>query len=108
MITVIYIDVDQHLNTTLSHGPLKETKNDTDAIPDYGRHRRDRRPRSTPATRERARGAGTRPSARRAIGAVPREHIRSTSWSGSGCHAGYGDERCGRYAPARRQEDYNA
>ncbi len=26
----------------LSPGPLKETKNDTDEIPDYGRHRRDR------------------------------------------------------------------
>jgi hypothetical protein len=27
---------------SLSQGPLKETKNGTDEIPDYARHRRDR------------------------------------------------------------------
>ena len=42
MIADIYIDVEQHLNAALSQGPLKETKNDTDEIPDYGCHRRDR------------------------------------------------------------------
>ena len=34
----IYIDVDRHLNTALPQGLFKETKNDTDEIPDYGRH----------------------------------------------------------------------
>jgi hypothetical protein len=36
MIADIYIDVEQHLNAALSQGPLKETKNDTGEIPDYG------------------------------------------------------------------------
>ena len=61
MIADIYIDVERHLNANPSKGPPKETKNDTDEISDYGRHRRDRRLHSTPATRETARGAGACP-----------------------------------------------
>src|SRR5260370_6293312 len=77
MIADIYRDVERHLNATLIARSAEETKHGTDESSDYGRHRRDRRLHGTPATRETARGAGARPSARRAIGATAEAWRRS-------------------------------
>src|SRR5262252_2005226 len=77
MIADILIDVERHLTSGSSAESAEETKNATDEIPDYGR---DRRTCSTPATREAARGAGIRPSARRTIGATAETWSRSRVW----------------------------
>src|SRR5260221_3607909 len=45
-------NVERHLNANPSKGPPKETKNDTDEISDYGRHREHGRLHGSAATRK--------------------------------------------------------